>query len=152
MSTGKGWEGDDCTCGRENRRWKGLPARAHREPLRPAEGRLLPLPEARRGAGAGGRRPAPPRVRMPSHKAESLELTRLVQKVSKRAFWGLPWRSSGLRLGASSAEGRKFVPWSGNQDPACLRQRPKPKKKKTPQNLFKPSVTASRRTVEKEGT
>lgn len=129
MSTGKGWEGNDCTCGRENSRWKGLPARAHLEPLSPAEERLLLVPDARRGAGADGWRPAPARVRMPSHKAEGLELTRLVQKVSKRAFWGLPWRSSGLRLGASSAEGHRFVPWSGNQDPTCLRPGPKPKKK-----------------------
>lgn len=102
MSTGKGWEGDDCTCGGENSRWRGLQARAHREPLSPAEEWLLLVPTPREGPVGVGGDPPLPRVRMPLHKAEGLRADKACSKrVSKRPFWGLPCHSSGLRLGAS---------------------------------------------------
>ena len=85
MSTGKGWEGDDCTCGGENSRWKGLQARAHHEPLSPGGGM------AASGADGGGRRrPYPLGSECRCTRQKGLELTRLVQREPSGDFPGGP--------------------------------------------------------------
>ena len=143
---GKRVGGGRLHCSRENSRWKGPQARAHHEPLSPGGGMAASgARRQERGRWGWAATPPPLRVRMPLHKAEGL---RADKACSKRAFWGLPWWSSGLRR-CFLGRGAQVHSLVGEQGSHLPQVRAKTKKKKF---FLRPSVAASRRTVAKEDT